>query len=226
MSIHFLLDDSTVFLLSPWKPVLIFIAFIAWGWLFSTHLDKDAQKVRLNVMKWNGIQMTCGAVALFIMYFGGVFYIAYPIGLVVMVAPILLYWKVRNEEVPEEREFNIKAETFKKAFERRKTAKAQGQVSIYFDGKNGRTEIPAKDTPAFEIYSTADEIIKEAITNRSNRLELQLSSKECRVAYLVDGFPTHLASLPSINRRKDNLVIKRSRRNKSKRCAKKTDWII
>jgi len=79
MLTSFLSDATPVFLLSPWKPVLICAVFIAWGWLMSTHIEKDAKAAHLDVAKWNGI-MTAGAfVGLGVMLFGINFYVAFPI---------------------------------------------------------------------------------------------------------------------------------------------------
>ncbi|HIO19494.1 MAG TPA: hypothetical protein EYN11_00185, partial [Phycisphaerales bacterium] len=50
-----MLSEATpVFLLSPWKPIFVFALFLGWGWLVSTHLEKDAQLQHLNPSQWNG----------------------------------------------------------------------------------------------------------------------------------------------------------------------------
>lgn len=185
-------DASPVLLLSPWKPVFILFTFIAWGWMFSTHLDKDVRAVHLNAGKWNAIQMSCGAIALCIMLFGGMFYITYPIGLAIMITPILMYWKVRNEEVSEEYKFYIGADTIKASLAVRRAKKTRKQVTVQFDGAKGRVDIPEKEDASFEIYAATEEIISEALSNRATRLELQLTSKGCKIAYLSDGVPTLL----------------------------------
>lgn len=186
-----MLSDATpVFLLSPWKPILIMCAFLAWGWLVSTHLEKDARSARLNPMKWNGLYITSAFVGLGAMLFGVNFYLAYPIGVAVLFAPIFVYWKVRNNAVSEEYQFHLGTETIKAALATRKRAKANRQVSMRFKGTEGMVEVPQKEDSQLDIYLTADELLSDAILNRASRLEFQLTSKGCKSMYLTDGIPT------------------------------------
>ena len=185
-----LLSDATpVFLLSPWKPFVIATTFIAWGWLVSTRLEKDARTIRLNPTKWNSIHIGTALVALVVMLFGINFYIAFPIGLLLLLAPILVYWKIRNEAVTEGRKFKIGSDTIKSALETRKRTKANRQVSMHFDGKNGTVQVPKKNDPQLEIYLIANEMITDALLNRASRLEFRLTSKGCQSVYHTDGMP-------------------------------------
>ena len=190
-----LLDATPVFLLSPWKPVLICIAFIGWGWIVSTHLEKDARAAHLNAMKWNGIHTAAALAALGVMLFAYNFYIAYPLGILVLVAPILVYWKVRNDAVTEEHQFYLGADTIKNALNTRKLAKANRQASLRFNATSGTVQVPQKDDPQLEIYLTADEMISESLLNRASRLEFQLTSKGCQSMYYTDGMPSKLEAL-------------------------------
>ena len=186
-----MLSDATpVFLLSPWKPLLICIVFFAWGWLVSTHLEKDARAAHLNSIMWNGIHMSAAVIGLLVMLFAYNFYIAFPLGTVILVVPILVYWKVRNEAVTEEHQFHLGVDTIKAALSTRKLAKANRQVSIRFDGKAGIVQVPQKDDPQLEIYLTADELISDALIHRASRLELLLTSQGCQSIYHTDGMPT------------------------------------
>ncbi len=192
-----LADATPEFLISPWKPLLICVSFIAWGWLVSTHLEKDAKSAHLNSIKWNGIHMGGAFAALVIMLFGMNFYIAFPLGIATLLVPILVYWKVRNEAVTEEHQFHLGTDTIKSALETRKKAKTNRQVSMRFDGKTGSVSVPQKDEPQFEIYVTADELISDALENRASRLEFQLTSKGCQSMYLTDGLSTKQEPIPA-----------------------------
>lgn len=190
MIIHVLSDATPVFLLSPWKPFLIVAVFITWGWLVSTHLEKDARSAHLDATKWNGMHMAGALIALGVMLFGYNFYVAFPLGVVILIAPILIYWKVRNNAVAEEFQFHLGADTIRSALEGRKKAKANRQVSMRFEGSNGAVQVPQKEDPQLEIYLNADELISEAIENRASRLEFQLTSKGCQSMYVTDGIST------------------------------------
>ena len=186
-----MLSDATpVFLISPWKPMLIMLVFLAWGWLVSTHLEKDARSARINPMMWNGIYISSAIVGLGAMLFGVNFYLAYPVGVAVLFAPILIYWKVRNNAVSEEFQFHLGVDTLRAALATRKRAKSDRQVSMQFKGKAGSVEVPQKEDPQLDIYLTVDELLSDAILNRASRLEFQLTSKGCQSMYITDGIPT------------------------------------
>ena len=185
-----LCDATPVFLLSPWKPVFMCAAFVAWAWLVSKHLEKDARAAHLNATMWNGIHMAAACTALAVMIFGQIFYIAFPIAIAILLGPVFMYWKVRNDAVTDEYKFHLGADTIKAAMADRKRSRANRQVTMRIEGKDGTVQVPAKEDPAFEIYVIAEEIISDAINHRASLLELKLTSKGCQGVYLVDGIPT------------------------------------
>ena len=190
MSIAMLAAASEIaYYLSPWKPLFICAAFIAWGWLVSTHLEKDARSAHLDVQKWNAIYIVSAGAALAIMLFAVNFYLAFPLGVIVLLAPILMYWKVRNEVVADEYKYKLGVDSIKGAMETRKLAKANRQATLRFDGTAGEIQVPQKEDPQLDIYLTADELIAEALNNRASRLEFQLTSKGCQSMYITDGMP-------------------------------------
>src|SRR5690606_35525508 len=50
--------SSPVFLVSPWKPILVFLVLLGWAWIAS-FLDKDAAYYYLHRYWWNLGQMAC-----------------------------------------------------------------------------------------------------------------------------------------------------------------------
>ncbi|MDP7006290.1 MAG: ATPase, T2SS/T4P/T4SS family [Phycisphaerales bacterium] len=191
-----MLSDATpVFLLSPWKPILIFFVFIAWGWLVSKHLEKDARSAHLNSIKWNSFHTSAAFVGLAIMLFGVNFYFAFPIGIIVILSPILVYWKVRNDVVAEVHKFQIGTGSIKETLEKRKIAKASRQVKMKFNGYNGAVRVPDKDDALIDTYLKVEELISEALSHRASRLDLQLTSSGMMGVYLVDGVPTKQESI-------------------------------
>ncbi len=190
-----LCEATPVFLLSPWKPLFIFATFLGWGWIASARLEKDARVHHLNPVKWNGFYVGTAALGLGVMLFGINFYIAFPVGVLILLAPILVYWKIRNTEVPEAQQFHLGMDSIKESIEGRKKAKANRQVSIQFDSKGVKLAVPEKEDPKLEIYLNVDEIISTSIEHRASRIELQLTSSGCLGAYFVDGIPTKLEPL-------------------------------
>ena len=173
-----LLADA-VFLLSPWKPLLIWASFVAWAWLVGTRLDPDARALRLDATKWDLIHLITAIISLSVMLFAGMFYISWFIGLAVMLIPILVYWKVRNGSVAEERRFRLfagkpaSAEDVKA--KRPKRRKKQG-ATLVFDGPEGEFPIPDKDDELLDTYLQLEALIQPALEKRAARIDIALGS--------------------------------------------------
>jgi len=173
-----LLADA-VFLLSPWKPLLIWASFVAWAWLVGTRLDPDARALRLDATKWDLIHLITAIISLGVMLFAGMFYISWFLGLVVMLIPILVYWKVRNGSVAEERRFKLFAgkptddEDVKTKQSKRR--KKQG-ATLVFDGPEGEFPIPDKNDELFDTYLQLEALIQPALEKRAARIDIALGS--------------------------------------------------
>ena len=48
MHAHPSLAAAFVFLVSFYKPLILFVTFVPWAWLVSSKLEKDARKLKLN----------------------------------------------------------------------------------------------------------------------------------------------------------------------------------
>lgn len=186
------LASTSVFLLNPIKALLIFAPFLAWAWLISTKLEADAQRCQFDRKKWNGIYMACGIAALAIMLLVPgtvfIFWITWPIGLVILVAPILTYWKLRNASVPANKRFYLTSESMGKVFERRRQTRASADVTIRFTDSEGKQrQVPMKDDPLHEVYAMAEEVILPALAARATRVEIAISPKGCQISQTIDG---------------------------------------
>ena len=93
------------FLVSWWKVLLIYLPFIPWGWIAATKVDKDARFFHLNPTMWNGINLGAGVAALAAMLFIPIFWAGWPVGIFILAAPLMTYLKVRNENVPEDKQY-------------------------------------------------------------------------------------------------------------------------
>ncbi|MDP7008834.1 MAG: hypothetical protein QGI78_04605 [Phycisphaerales bacterium] len=185
-----LAEFTPVYFMSPWKPFLIVFAFIAWAWLVGTKLDKDAAKYHLNPVLWNSYQLGGAALALATMLFIPNFYISFPIGFVVLFATTMVYWKARNEAVPESEQFQIGTDGLREKAEKRKALKAGRAVALKFDGSNGEVAVPDKTDDKLLAYLDAETLLTPALENRASRLEIKLNSKGCQGMYFVDGIPS------------------------------------
>ncbi len=192
-----LADASPVYLLSPWKPLLIVVTFIAWAWLVGTKLDKDARFFHLKVVQWNAIQCAAAGTALVIMLVSGSFYIGFPLGSAVMAAPIWAYWRHRNAEVPPDKQFHLGGGDIRRKLQQRKLAKASERVALHFTRNGKPVPVPGKEDAQLPLYIAAESQIALAMEHRASRLEFHLTSKGCQVARFVDGIAEKHDPIPA-----------------------------
>src|SRR5687768_13939050 len=138
MNIDLILAQAvTAVLVSWWKMVLMLPPFFAWAWLISSVLDKDARYFHLNHRMWNGIHLGAGVAALAAMLFIPIFWIGWPVGVLLLLAPLLAYWQIRDKAVPETQRFKITGEGFGAKMAARAQKKAALQALLQFTDAGG-----------------------------------------------------------------------------------------
>ncbi len=171
-----LLADAT-FLLSPWKPILIWGAFAAWGWLVGSRLFGDSMRTRQGHSGWAMAWILCGFAGLITMLTVVNFFIAFPSGLVVLLAPILIYWKKRNASVDESMRYHLKFGADAKTKAARKQAKrAAANATLAFEGPNGAVPVPDKEDPLLVSWLHLESLILPTLEKGGTRVDLALTS--------------------------------------------------
>jgi type II secretory ATPase GspE/PulE/Tfp pilus assembly ATPase PilB-like protein len=172
-----------------WKALLGYAPFIAWAWLISTKLDKDAKYFHLDYRKWGTLHLCAGAVALAALLVIPYFWVGWPVSVIILIAPVLAYWKFRNDAVPESQRFQLGGGA--DADERRaarKQAKAARDAALVFTASNNVDRaVPEKDDIAYTTHILAEDVVGPAVEGRATKLELALTPKGCAVAQTVDG---------------------------------------
>jgi general secretion pathway protein E len=182
------LANSSAFLVSFYKPLLMFVTFVAWAWLVSSKLDKDARYFRLNPHRYNGIHMAAGLVALALMLAVPIFWIGWPLGIVVLVAPVYAYVQIRNSQVPEDQRFVLTGQTISDRLSKAKMARAAKAASLSFKDPQGKERTaPAKDDPRFAVHMLAEDVIVPALAARATQVDMAVGSQGGTVTQTVDG---------------------------------------
>ncbi|MDG2201426.1 MAG: ATPase, T2SS/T4P/T4SS family [Phycisphaerales bacterium] len=185
------LGDSSVFLLSPWKPLILWGVFIAWAWLVSTKIDKDLRYYKLGWQKWNTIFLGSGVLAVAALFTGWQFWVSLPAGFIILLTPVLCYWKIRNASVPEDKQYHLSFSKDAAVKQQQKLEKARQAAVLQFTDSRGQdVKVPGKEEPAFQVYLRAEDIIGPAIKTRASKIEMLLTNEGCHVAWMVDGFRT------------------------------------
>ena len=191
-----LLSDASVFLLSPWKPLVIWGIVASWAWLIATKIQADAEFYRFNLPKWNLAFIVFATLGIAIMIFGWLFWVGWPIGILVMAAPVIYYWKFRNASVPEENRFVISFSKSDDAIEKKAAKRAQNSVTLkYIDAGGDMVAIPSEKDPEHAIFLAIDRIFCESLEKRANRLDLGLSSGGCIITRTVDTIRSKIESM-------------------------------
>ncbi|MDP7029761.1 MAG: ATPase, T2SS/T4P/T4SS family [Phycisphaerales bacterium] len=193
-----LLADASVFLLSPWKPVFIWASFVAWAWLLGTKLDDDARTLQLDAVKWNLIHLAAGTGGLCVMLFAGAltFYLAFPLGLLVMVAPILVYWKVRNAEVSEERKYRLFAKPAHDAARPRKRRGRRKDATLTFSGPEGEFPVPDKEDEKLDAYVALEGLFEPLLNEKGTRMDLAIGGGGLASAIVVHSVRSKQEPIP------------------------------
>lgn len=187
-----------VVLVSWYKPILMILPFLGWGWVISSIYDKDAARWYFQRQTWNLGHMLAGVVALVLMLapsFGALtFWAMWPAAMVVLVADLLLYYFLRNadDRVPAHHKWSLDPAKLLGAAaqgSKRKKRKA-GDAELVFSGPNGELEPPDPEAQPVEheIRLNAEELIKAMLDQRGSRLEIGPARDGAYVAaVMVDG---------------------------------------
>lgn len=198
MNIEPTLAQVAQFLVSFWKPLLILLPFIPWAWLISSVLDKDAKYHYLNARMWNGIHLATGAAALATMIFIPIFFVGFPVGLLVLSSSLVVYWQVRDRQVPEDAQFSLSSFRLSEKLEARRAAKASRHAVLRFiDAKDKERPVPQEDNPLRPVHLAAEDIIVPSIEARATRIDLVLTAKGTVVYHTIDGVRSKRQPLPA-----------------------------
>lgn len=189
MNSDLLLTTATsAILISWWKMMLMFVPFVPWAWLISSKLDKDARFFHLNYQMWNGVHLASGLTAMAAMLFIPTFWASWPVGVLILAAPILVYWKVRNQKAPESQQFRFSGEGFSTKLAARRQARATRAAVLQFIDAGGHDRaVPLKDDPLYETHLLAEDVIGQATASRASRVELEVDPGGVRLVQTIDG---------------------------------------
>lgn len=182
-----LLAAASAHLVSFLKPLLIFVTFVPWAWLVSTHLDKDAAKHHLNRHLFNAVHLGTGVAALLAMLFIPIFWIGWPLGIILLATPIYVYWQIRNREVPEHQQFHLTALDLRERLTARKKIKAAVAAVRFVDKDGNERQTPPKDDPRFAMHMLAEDVLVPALEARATEFSIAVSSRGVVMTQTIDG---------------------------------------
>jgi len=177
-----------VFLMSIAKPILVLAVLGPWAWIVG-RLDKDAGYFFLKREPWALIHIAAGIVAFGLMLVIPIFWIGWPLAMLILAGEIFGYVAYRNKQVPDGKKWDGKTfANISKKMDDRKADKAQERAQIKLIGKDEKMlDVPHGNdprTPAFELF---ENMLVFAIPRGADLLHITLASDKATFVARIDG---------------------------------------
>lgn len=166
-----------VFLLSPWKPIVLALPFIGWAWVVSTVYDKHAARWYLARENWNISHLVLGLLALIavlVIPVGGMagFFAAFGAVVVLLGIDLAVYPVManRDDRVPEGQGVKIDFSALKKDDTEKTEKPTSSLVLTNPDGE--KITAPHKETAEYEIRVEAEQTFIRARQSRASQVDI------------------------------------------------------
>jgi type II secretory ATPase GspE/PulE/Tfp pilus assembly ATPase PilB-like protein len=206
LGIPSLLADGLI-LVSFWKPVVLILPFIGWGWIVTRVLDKHAARFFLPREMWNIGHMTAGLVALLLAVLmpvegEGGFWAGFGAVVLILLGDIVLFAQITNkdERVPEQFHLTLDFSKWTEARKAKADAKKAGKAELVIRASDkSLLGVPAIDAPEFQVRLAAESLLMRAMDARASQVELAPAGKEnlYGAVLTIDGVRTAGATMPA-----------------------------
>ncbi len=171
------------------KPVLALVAIGFYLRLIGSKLEKDLRYFNFNVAAWNAGFLVSAMVGFGVMLMIPYFFAGFPAMIVIMLAPLLFYWKYRNDNVQNEsQKFTLSSMSMGDRMAARKSRSVQKSASaVLLSRKFAELQVPDEEDPRRAIHLAMEDLILPAIDARATRLEIGATAKGGTAAQIVDG---------------------------------------
>lgn len=193
------LAAATAHSLVSWiKPTLVFATILPYFWVIS-RLEPDARRFMLNVPAINGALVAGAAAGLAAVLLIPIFWVGWPVMILVLAGTLYGYWKWRDARVPASASFQLVSGEFTRKLEERKASKLRANAVLKFTGADGRhVPVPLKDTPEYATLLAVEAILVPALERGAARAEVAPggANQAAAPSYVLDGIRYRLETLP------------------------------
>jgi type II secretory ATPase GspE/PulE/Tfp pilus assembly ATPase PilB-like protein len=171
------------------KPVLALVAIGFYLRLIGSKLEKDLRYFNFNVAAWNAGFLVSAMVGFGVMLMIPYFFAGFPAMIVIMLAPLLFYWKYRNDNVQNEsQKFSLSSMSMGDRMAARKSRSVQKSASaVLLSRKFAELQVPGEEDPRRAIHLAMEDLLLPAIDARASRLEIAATAKGGTASQIVDG---------------------------------------
>jgi type II secretory ATPase GspE/PulE/Tfp pilus assembly ATPase PilB-like protein len=191
-------QPSVHFLISIYKPLLLFGAAVPFALLISSVVEQDARRRRFMPDVWAGINLTTLVLGIACVLLLPWFWLGFPLMLLLYCGALVGYWKYRDARLPPSEHFDLLAGKWAAASAARKARKALGEVTVVFqDGKGKRLQPPSREDPMLPVHLAAEQIVVPSLPARASRIDLIPGPQEHTIVRVVDTIRSKVGTLPT-----------------------------
>ncbi len=176
-------------LLSFIKPVLLLATVLPFMWM-AAKIELDSRKYLLPVAMWNAILMAAATLAIAAVLLIPIFWIGWPLMILILVGTLWSYWQFRDRRVPAQAKFKLVSADLQKRLAERQAKKALSESILKFYSPSGKSQaVPAKESPEYAIHMALESFLAPAMERRVSRLDLVATSAQQPLVPLntIDG---------------------------------------
>ncbi|MEM6458658.1 MAG: ATPase, T2SS/T4P/T4SS family [Planctomycetota bacterium] len=178
---------QSVFLMSFVKPALVLAAVAGWGWVVA-RLDKDAAFYYLKRELFNFAQLGAGVLGFGAMLLLPIFWLGYPLGLLILAGGVAGYVYYRNQQVPEAERWTADLDSFRQKRAAAAEAKQQQKAKLTMKSADGEAvPIPAPGEPALGEYMVLDALMGFALPRNASQIDLSVDTQQAKYRVHIDG---------------------------------------
>ncbi len=175
-----------VYLMSIVKPVFFILAVGGWAWVVA-QLDKDAAFYYLKRHMFNLVQVGAAVLGFGVMLLVPIFWIGYPMGLLLLGGGIAGYVYYRNQQVPEAERWKLSLEGIRERRAAKKQEAMQRKATLVITTREGAVPIPDPTDPDLPQYMALDELFNFALLRNAATLDLSVDAKQAKYRVTIDG---------------------------------------
>ncbi|MDE0889269.1 MAG: ATPase, T2SS/T4P/T4SS family [Phycisphaerales bacterium] len=180
------------------KPILMLVLLGVYLRALGSILERDIRYFNLNLAMWNSIFLVTGCIAFVAVLAIPIFWAGLPVMIVILLAPLLAYWKYRNEAVQDEsQKFTLSSMSMSDRLAARKSRSDQRSAAAVLSGPKGDLQVPADDDPLKPIHMAMEDLLLPALEARASRLEIGLTKNGGSASQIVDSVRYKREPLPT-----------------------------
>ena len=191
-------QPSVHYLISLYKPILLFAAAVPFAWVISNVVEQDARRRRFMPDVWAGINIATLVLGIACVLLIQWFWLGFPLMLLLFSGALFGYWKYRDGRLPPSEHFNLLAGKWAAASAARKARKTLGEVTVVFqDGKGKRLQPPSREDPMLPVHLGAEQIVVPSLPARASRVDMVPGPQGHTVIRVVDTIRSKVSTLPT-----------------------------